>query len=91
MIKKYRFERKGRRSFDTGLEYAPVSRLANQEPRTAKSAVRATRFMIDRFALDNQRAPASLEEMVEAGYAGRHCLTYGIHTCMAAGSRFAQA
>jgi len=28
------------------------------------------RSMIDRFTLDNQRAPASLEELVEAGYVG---------------------
>ena len=28
------------------------------------------RSMIDRFTLDNQRPPASLEEMVEAGYLG---------------------
>ena len=28
------------------------------------------RSMIDRFTLDNKRPPASLEEMVEAGYLG---------------------
>ena len=28
------------------------------------------RSMIDRFTLDNQRPPASLEEMVETGYLG---------------------
>ena len=29
------------------------------------------RFLIDRFTLDNRRAPARLEELVEAGYLGR--------------------
>ena len=43
VMKKYPLERKGRRSLDTALEYTPVSRLAHQEPRTATSAVGATR------------------------------------------------
>ena len=43
MRKKYRLERKARRSLDTALEYATASVNANQEPRTAKPAVRATR------------------------------------------------
>jgi len=43
--KKFRFERKGRRSFDTGLEYDTASVIANQETRTAKPAVRATRLI----------------------------------------------
>ena len=29
------------------------------------------RFVIDRYTLDNQRAPASLEELVKKGYLGR--------------------
>jgi len=29
------------------------------------------RFLIDRFTLDNRRAPARLEELVEGGYLGR--------------------
>ena len=29
------------------------------------------RFLIDRYTLDNKRAPASLEELVEKGYVGR--------------------
>ena len=33
------------------------------------------RSMIDRFTLDNQRAPASLDELVEAGYLGAIHLT----------------
>jgi hypothetical protein len=37
-------ERKGRRSFDAALEYAPVSRVANRGLRTTKPVVRATRF-----------------------------------------------
>ena len=42
MRKKYRSEGKGRRSLEAALEYGPVTMLANQEPRTARSAVRAT-------------------------------------------------
>jgi hypothetical protein len=41
-MKKYRFERKGRRSFDTALEYATAEIIAREETRTAKPAVRAT-------------------------------------------------
>jgi len=43
-IEKCRLERMGRRSLDTGLEYETASGIANQEPRTAEPAVRATRF-----------------------------------------------
>jgi len=42
VMKKYRFERKGRRSFDTALEYATAEIIAREETRTAKPAVRAT-------------------------------------------------
>jgi general secretion pathway protein G len=42
--------------------------------RTREAALRddlyTLRSMIDRFTLDNRRAPASLEELVEAGYLG---------------------
>jgi general secretion pathway protein G len=42
--------------------------------RAREAALRDTLFtmrsMIDRFTLDNKRPPASLEEMVEAGYLG---------------------
>ncbi len=42
--------------------------------RAREAALRDTLFtmrsMIDRFTLDNQRPPASLEEMAEAGYLG---------------------
>jgi len=41
-IKKYRSERKGRRSFDTAIEYGTVAMMATEKTRTAKSAVRAT-------------------------------------------------
>ena len=40
--------------------------------RTREAALRddlyTLRSLIDRFTLDNQRTPASLEELVEAGY-----------------------
>jgi general secretion pathway protein G len=42
--------------------------------RTREAALRddlyTLRSLIDRFTLDNRRAPASLEELVEAGYLG---------------------
>jgi general secretion pathway protein G len=42
--------------------------------RTREAALRddlyTMRSMIDRFTLDNQRAPASLQELVDAGYLG---------------------
>jgi len=42
---------------DAALEYAAVSRIANQEPRTAKPAVRATRYGRPiKFALGNLKA-----------------------------------
>ena len=41
MMKKYRCERKGRRSFDTTIPDNTVSPIASEETRTAKSAVRA--------------------------------------------------
>jgi hypothetical protein len=41
-IKKYRSERKGRRSFDTAIEYGTVAMMATEKTRTAKPAVRAT-------------------------------------------------
>jgi hypothetical protein len=43
-IKKYRSERKGRRSFDTAIEYGTVAMMATEKTRTAKPAVRATCF-----------------------------------------------
>jgi TctA family transporter len=36
-------ERKGRRSFDTAIEYGTVAMVAREKTRTAKAAVRATR------------------------------------------------
>jgi hypothetical protein len=48
-MEKYRLERIGRRSFHTGLEYDTVSVNVNQETRTAKRAVRATRFGVRRL------------------------------------------
>jgi hypothetical protein len=41
-LKKYRSERKGRRSFDTALEYGTVAIIGTEKTRTAESAVRAT-------------------------------------------------
>jgi hypothetical protein len=41
-MKKYRSERKGRRSFDTATEYGTVAMLAREKTRTANAAVRAT-------------------------------------------------
>ena len=35
-------ERKGRRSFDTAIEYGTVAMVAREKTRTAKAAVRAT-------------------------------------------------
>ena len=43
-MKKYRLERKGRRSFDTATQYNAVSLVARERTRTAESAVRATRY-----------------------------------------------
>jgi hypothetical protein len=40
-MKKYRSERKGRRSFDTAIEYGTVAVVASEKTRTAKAAVRA--------------------------------------------------
>jgi hypothetical protein len=45
-MKKYRFERKGRRNFDTALHYNTMDMIATEKTRTAKSAVRATRFYV---------------------------------------------
>ena len=42
MMKKYRFERKGRRNFDTVQHYNAVDMIAAEKTRTANSAVRAT-------------------------------------------------
>ena len=42
MMKKYRSERNGRRSFYTTVEYPTVELMATQKTRTAKAAVRAT-------------------------------------------------
>jgi hypothetical protein len=42
VIKKYRSERKGRRSFDTAIEYGTVAMVAREKTRTAKSSVRAS-------------------------------------------------
>jgi len=41
-MKKYRSERKGRRSFDTALHYNTLNTIATEKTRTAKSAVGAT-------------------------------------------------
>ena len=41
-IKKRRSERKGRRSFDTAIEYVTVATMARERTRTATSTVRAT-------------------------------------------------
>ena len=38
-------ERKGRRSFDTAIEYGTVAMVGREKTRTAKAAVRATRFV----------------------------------------------
>jgi hypothetical protein len=40
-----RSERKGRRSFDTAIEYGRVAIVATEKTRTAKSAVRATCYL----------------------------------------------
>ena len=50
-MKKYRSERKGRRSFDTAVEYARVIAIANEKTRTAKTAVRATCSSIGHFGI----------------------------------------
>jgi hypothetical protein len=38
-------ERKGRRSFDTAIEYETVAMVAREKTRTARAAVRATRYI----------------------------------------------
>gem|GEM_PF-1145020 len=43
-IKKYRSERKARRSFDAAIEYGTAATMATEKTRTAKPAVRATCF-----------------------------------------------
>jgi hypothetical protein len=45
-MKKYRLERKGRRSFDTALHYDTADPVATEKTRTAKAAVRATRSIV---------------------------------------------
>lgn len=45
MMKKYRSERKGRRSLDMALEYGTVRAMATEEPQTADPAVCATRLV----------------------------------------------
>ena len=42
-MKKYRSERKGRRTCDTAMEYGTGAMVAREKTRTAKAAVRATR------------------------------------------------
>lgn len=42
-MKRYRLERKGRRSLDVGLEYVMAAMFVTEETRTAKTAVRARR------------------------------------------------
>jgi len=44
VMKKYRFERKGRRSFDTGVEYDTAGMMDNEKTRTTEPVVRATRW-----------------------------------------------
>ncbi len=44
VTKKYRLQRKGRRSFDTAVDYRIVDWTATEKTRTLKSAVRATSF-----------------------------------------------
>ena len=44
VMKKYRLERDGRRSFHTAVEYPTVEPTATEKTRTAKAAVRATCF-----------------------------------------------
>jgi len=41
-MKKYRSERKGRRSFDTALEYDTARMMVSEKTRTTKPVVRAT-------------------------------------------------
>ena len=41
-IKKYRWERKGRRSFDSAIKYGTVAIIGTEKTRAAESAVRAT-------------------------------------------------
>ena len=41
-MKKYRLERKGRRSFDTALEYDTTGMMVSEKTRTTKPVVRAT-------------------------------------------------
>jgi hypothetical protein len=42
VMKKYRLERKGRRSFDTALEYDAARMMVGEKTRTTKPVVRAT-------------------------------------------------
>jgi hypothetical protein len=52
-IKKYRSERKGRRSFDTGIECGKVAIRATVRTRTAKPAVRATCYWLPLSSQEN--------------------------------------
>jgi hypothetical protein len=45
VTKKYRSERKGRRSFDTALEYDTARMMVSEKTRTTKPVVRATCFV----------------------------------------------
>ena len=49
-------ERKGRRSFDTAIEYGTVAIIATEKTRTAKSAVRATCLRIQGQSGNRQAA-----------------------------------
>jgi len=51
--KKYRSERKGRRSFDTRIQYDMANLMAIEKTRTAKAAVRATRLAVHALRLYN--------------------------------------
>jgi hypothetical protein len=48
-------ERKGRRSFDTAIEYGTVAMMAREKTRTAKPAVRATGLYVSVTALYDSR------------------------------------
>jgi hypothetical protein len=66
LIKKYRSERKGRRNFDTALQYNPVDMMATEKARTRQPtggpgcALTALRYnTVDMVATEKTRTAKS--------------------------------
>jgi hypothetical protein len=71
-MKKYRSERKGRRSFDTAIEYGRVAMLAREKTRTG---ARHRSYTIRRRSERRGRAPCS-DSVLYCQRGGTPCLTF---------------